>query len=96
MRYVTADFSGNNNFVKKWQKSAPKTVKGRGGAFRNVTLFLRGGTAKCYEVLQGGGGVNFALKKRYVIFERPLRCSASPCQMTPFSPPRERSLRSNL
>ena len=31
MRYVTADFSGNNNFVKKWQKSAPKTLKGRGG-----------------------------------------------------------------
>ena len=77
-------------------KVGPKNGEREGGAFRYVTLFLRGGTAKCYEVLQGEGGVNFALKKRYVTFERPLRCSAYPCQMTPFSPPRERSLRSNL
>ena len=27
-----ADFSGNNYFVKKWQKSAPKTVKEGGGS----------------------------------------------------------------
>ena len=44
-------------------KVGPKNGEREGGAFRNVTLFLRGGTAKCYEVLQGGGGVNFALKK---------------------------------
>ena len=44
-------------------KVGPKNGEREGGAFRNVTLFLRGDTAKCYEVLQGGGGVNFAFKK---------------------------------
>ena len=91
-----ADFSGDNYSVKKWHKSAPKRVK-KGGGLQECYVIFKGGYSKVLRGVTGGrGGVNFAQKKRYVIFERPLRCSASPCQMTPFSPPRERSLRSNL
>ena len=62
MRYVTADFSGNNNFVKKWQKSAPKTVKGRGGLQECYVIFKRG-YSQVLRGATGGRGGQFCLKK---------------------------------
>ena len=40
-----------------------KTVKEGGGSIQECYVISKGGTAKCYEVLQGGGGGSILPKK---------------------------------
>ena len=53
-------------------KVGPKNGE-RGGGLQECYVIFKGGYSKVLRGVTGGrGGVNFALKKRYVIFERPL------------------------
>ena len=58
-----ADFSGDNYFVKKWQKSAPKKVKEGEGNLQECYVIFKGGYSKVLRGVTGGRGCQFCRKK---------------------------------